>query len=71
MHHTVTHSLDFIKALDAALGRVGEQVEDGTDGLLVIGEAELDSGFCAVGFLIFKESVVEAELFGSSLGKNF
>ena len=72
MDNAVADSFDLVVALDTALDRIGQNIQDGLDGLYVAGAgAELYDGLRAVVALIFQKSIVETEFLGATLGESF
>ena len=61
MHHAVSDGVDLRVVLDASDGGIGQVVEYGFDGSLMVGESEGLYFFRSVGFLEFEESVGESD----------
>ena len=70
MYHAVTHGVNLVIALDAALYGVCEQVEDSLYGCEMVDVAKVDNLFRAIGFLVFEESVGKTDFLDATLGKH-
>ncbi len=68
VHHAVSDGVDLRVVLDASDGGIGQVVEYGFDGSLMVGESEGLYFFRSVGFLEFEESVGESDFLYSAFG---
>ena len=69
MHHAVTHGVDFLQILDAAIFRMNQRVEDSLDGTLVVGEAQVNVLLATVIKFQFDETVGQTDFFNTTLGQ--
>ena len=70
MHYTVTNCIDFVEALDATELLAGEQVEDGLDCTIVVGDVEFKNFLRTIGELEFDKCIGQTDFFNSTLSQN-
>ena len=71
VHNAVSYGVDFAIALYAAFLGVGEYVENGFNGVLMVDVAKFHNVLRAVGTFEFKETSGEADFFNTAFGKCF
>ncbi len=69
MHHAVTHGVDFVETLDAAVVGVSEHVEDSLDGALVVGDVQVDVLLGTVVKFQFDECVGQTDFLHAAFGQ--
>ena len=69
MHHAVSHGINLVKALDAAIIGVGQHIQNGLDGTGVVSDVQVNHLLAAVIKLQLDECSGQTNLLNAALGQ--